>query len=1240
MHFKKLRVHGFKSFVDPTELFIEPGITGVVGPNGCGKSNVIESLRWVMGEASAKRMRGGEMDDVIFGGASSRPARNSAEVTITLDNTPRKAPASFNDAEELEITRRIDRGQGSTYSINGKEVRARDVHLLFADLATGANSTAIVSQGRVGALIGAKPTDRRTLLEEAAGIRGLHSRRHEAELRLNAAESNLERLGDVIGALESRFSGLRRQARQARRYREIAGRLRIQEGILLYLRWSGARETLNAAEAALAEAAAEVAGRTRAAARGATLQARAHKILPALCGAEAEAAARLQSQAVADSQLEGEAERVAGQLEALRARLDQIATDIAREAQLVRDAADALERLGEEKTRISRQQAAEKGATETLRRECDDADRQVAAQEDALESLNERLAAVEVQRGTLNRQIDEEKARLRTLDARAAANAEETEALNAKIAEAGDVDGPRRALAGADAALTASRDAAETAEASRGVADAKAAAARAALSEAEYAVRRELDAARAAAREVVSTAEQEAREGVAEAERTARERIETAERAHAARLAEAKALRALLAEDADQGRPVLEDIRIPPGYETALGAALGDDLSAALDESAARHWTDLGALAAAPPLPPGVAPLAGHVTAPAALSRRLSQIGVVADAQEARRLQGDLITGQRLVSRDGGLWRWDGLCIRPGTVTAAARRLEQRNRLAGIEAALVETGRDLSAARAASKTAVTAARAAAAARLAQATEDAATPVADAERAAQIRIVALRGEMESANAALRAAAAAAAQTRRTQQEAYDEAGRARTALATLERKIAAGRGRLAALSDDGIRIAEDRAEAEDRATRAEGALKVVEDPDALRARIARIRAVLADLRARQVETRSAFDRLTREANARGERLVSIEAEIRSWTSRHDGAIRRQRELEDRRLRAGRDLTALEARPAEIAARRETLRAGIKDLEAERKQAAGRLAEAERAQRDADQALKAAEVALADAREMRIRREAAVAQAMQTTATLSERIREKLECAPEEALVRVGLEAGADFPPRDDIERRIERLERERDAIGPVNLRAEQEARELEQQIASMQAERDDLIAAINRLRQAIGALNREGRERLLRAFEEVGVHFRELFVKLFGGGEAHLKLTESDDPLLAGLEIMASPPGKKMQVLSLLSGGEQALTALALLFGVFLTNPAPICVLDEVDAPLDDNNVDRFCRMLDQIAKTGTTRFLVVTHHRMTMARVDRLFGVTMAERGVSQIVSVDLRQAERLREAG
>jgi len=272
VHFTKLRVSGFKSFVDPVELLIEPGLTGVVGPNGCGKSNVVEALRWVMGETSAKSLRGAGMEDVIFGGTSTRPARNIAEVVLHLDNSDRKAPAMFNDTEELEISRRIERDAGSIYRVNGREVRARDVQLLFADLATGAHSTAMVSQGRVAAMIGAKPTERRVLLEEAAGIKGLHSRRHEAELRLRAAEANLERLEDVIGALLGQHQGLQRQARQAARYRRLSEQIRRFDAILLYHSWSRATEAVSVAKSRLETVAATVAERTATAAAAATAQ--------------------------------------------------------------------------------------------------------------------------------------------------------------------------------------------------------------------------------------------------------------------------------------------------------------------------------------------------------------------------------------------------------------------------------------------------------------------------------------------------------------------------------------------------------------------------------------------------------------------------------------------------------------------------------------------------------------------------------------------------------------------------------------------------------------------------------------------------------------------------------------------------------------------------------------------------------------------------------------------------------
>ncbi|MEX2009716.1 MAG: AAA family ATPase, partial [Dongiaceae bacterium] len=352
VHFTKLRLTGFKSFVDPTEVPIAPGLTGIVGPNGCGKSNLVEALRWAMGETSAKRMRGGEMDDVIFGGSVSRPARNVAEVVLTLDNETRNVPAQFNQYAELEVVRRIERGSGSAYRVNGKEVRARDVQLLFADAATGAHSTALVSQGRVGALINAKPTDRRALLEEAAGITGLHSRRHEAELRLHAAEANLARLDDVIVTLESQHQALKKQARQAARYRGLSDHLRRTEAALLHLQWVEATARLAESAAALAAAESAVADLTGQAASAGARQGEAAADLPALRQAEVAAAAELQRLTLARDGLDQEEARVATARAEAAQRLAQLDDDIRRETALGADAAAGEARLAEELTRL------------------------------------------------------------------------------------------------------------------------------------------------------------------------------------------------------------------------------------------------------------------------------------------------------------------------------------------------------------------------------------------------------------------------------------------------------------------------------------------------------------------------------------------------------------------------------------------------------------------------------------------------------------------------------------------------------------------------------------------------------------------------------------------------------------------------------------------------------------------------------------------------------------------------
>ena len=632
---------------------------------------------------------------------------------------------------------------------------------------------------------------------------------------------------------------------------------------------------------------------------------------------------------------------------------------------------------------------------------------------------------------------------------------------------------------------------------------------------------------------------------------------------------------------------------VESGYEIALGAALGEDLSAPADEPAPVHWRTLGPLENSPSLPGGVKPLANFVQGPTALARRLSQIGVVDDSEQGRDLCGQLFTGQRLVSRDGGLWRWDGFTVAAGAPTASATRLEQTNRLKDIRGNLAEG------------------RAAAAA-----AED------HSKQAQNIVEEAARAERQAREAV------------QTADTAYTQA---RDVEAALKARMTEHSSRLASSEQAAEGIAADLAEAEKHAGESENSLAALPDPDIARDRITSLRTELAERRAVQLECQSAHDNLVRAAAERRLRLDDIARELESWRQRGEGAAERMAQLDERRQALGAELERISSLPKEIAGQREDLLGRIETAQEHRKQAADQLAEAENQLAQAQQSLRAVEVDLARCREQRVRVEGAVEQGKQAVGGLAERITEKLDCAPGELPEIAGLAEDSEPPEMAAMESRVDRLQRERETMGPVNLRAEQETNELGEQIETLITERADLIKAIEKLRQGINELNREGRQRLLASFAEVDRHFQDLFVRLFGGGRAHLALTESDDPLEAGLEIMASPPGKRLQVLSLLSGGEQALTALALLFGVFLTNPAPICVLDEVDAPLDDANVDRFCSLLADMAETGRTRFLVITHHRITMSRMDRLFGVTMAERGVSQLVSVDLHQAEGMR---
>ncbi|MES0043859.1 chromosome segregation protein SMC [Mesorhizobium sp. M0091] len=1151
MKFSRLRLLGFKSFVEPGEFVIERGLTGIVGPNGCGKSNLVEAMRWVMGESSYKNMRASGMDDVIFSGSGTRPARNTAEVTLFLDNSDRTAPAAFNDADELQVSRRIEREAGSLYRINGKEARAKDVQLLFADQSTGARSPSMVGQGRIGELIQAKPQARRALLEEAAGISGLHTRRHEAELRLKAAEQNLERLDDVVGELESQIESLKRQARQASRFKNLSADIRKAEATLLHLRWTLAKTQEGDARSALAVATALVGDRAAAQMAAAREQGIGAHRLPDLRDAEAAAAAAFQRLSIAKAQIEEEAGRIRARQAELERRLQQLDGDIAREERMVRDNADILERLREEEATLNSDNAGAAEREATTRAAFEQAGATLITSEAKLAALTAERAEAAASRNQIERTL-RDTAERRDRFARQLADVDrELSEIVSKVAGLPDPAEKRALVEDALARLEEAEAGAIAAE--QAVAEARAT---------ESAARPPLQDARA---ELAG--------------------IET----------EARTLAKILnAASGDLFPSVLEQLSVERGYETALGAALGEDLDVPLDRSAPVHWGESQVEPGDAALPEGLKSLASVVRAPSQLARRLAQIGIV-DAADGKRLQTLLAPGQRLVSRDGALWRWDGLTASADAPTAAAQRLAQKNRLAELDAEAVQATQMMREAEAA---------------LAQAEQ-----------------------------ALREASEAERNARQAGRDAQHGLDAARSALAEAEKAGGELASRRAALDEARARIVDSHEETAAAFAEAEMLLQDAPDLGDLQLQLEQSAANVSRDRATLADARAVHEGLRREAEARTRRLAAIGAARSNWLQRAENASTQLASRGERRAEAEAERETLADAPDEIDARRRALLSQLTEAETLRKAAADRLQEAENKQAELDKAATAAIQSLADSRETRVRAEERLTAADERRLEVEARIQETLNTPPHLVIRHTGLEADSPMPEMAEIERQLDRLKVERERLGAVNLRAEEEQKELSDRLETIVSEREDIIEAIRKLRQAIQSLNREGRERLLAAFEVVNGHFQRLFSHLFGGGTAELQLIESDDPLEAGLEILARPPGKKPQTMTLLSGGEQALTAMSLIFAVFLTNPAPICVLDEVDAPLDDHNVERFCNLMDEMAATTETRFVIITHNPITMARMNRLFGVTMAEQGVSQLVSVDLQAAEAMREA-
>ncbi len=1149
MQITEIRIAGFKSFVDPQTVPIEPGLTGIVGPNGCGKSNLLEALRWAMGASSAKAMRGGEMDDLIFSGSQHRPARETAEVVLVLDNSKRTAPAEFNGDDVLEIERRLRRGAGSSYRINGRTVRGKDIQLLFADASTGANSPALVRQGQISELIGSKPQNRRRILEEAAGITGLNTRRHEAELKLAAAEDNLQRLSEISSEIERQLTSLKRQAGKARRYRKLSEEVRSLEALLAHLRWVEASEAADSARAEVHGFRERVEQTSCADAQCERARLDASEGLAELREAEMSAAAHLGEARITLARLETERQAAVAAEERLSAEASRAVLDFERETGALAEAKAAVESARADLSALPRDN---QGLQHRLENDA----------KNALHEASEALQAAEDEHDTAQAALAEARARRKAAEDNAAAHQARREALQAEIARlqsemtgledtailALNLRQARNDLAAAEMAFHDAERAAENAEA-------------------------ELTATRGA-----KTAAQPA--------------FEEADRAVRALEAEISGLEKLLRRQEGSSHPgVVEQIRTRKGYEKAIAAAFGDDIDAPTDRTAPSFWA--GALAKGNPLPEGAEPLLAYVEAPKELQARLAQCGLV-DPEQGERLCALLVPGQRLVSLDGHLWRWDGFTRTPSAPVSAAARLEQQARL---EEARIELNR-LKAERTIHAEALARAR-------------------EARQLAEETTRHLRQQVSPAQRALNEARARTAEASQASDRAMLKREANSDALARAEADLA--------VVDAALSLLQDGKEAMEDA-RLEAALHAA-------------KTRLSDARSAEAEARSRLMELARGREQAAERRSSVMRDVEAWQARLEATQARIAALSERRADIAAQAISAKERPQALAEQLEALATEAEILEARRTECANALAAKETTIREADAAARKAATEAGQAREALAAWQVKLETAETRLAEVIDFARHTFMRAPDGllAIAQAGLDDGmTDAMDIREAEKCLDERRRERDQLGGVNMNADEEAVELESRLGLQLAERDDLAAAIAKLREGVQALNAEGRERLNAAFETVNSHFQALFTALFQGGQAELRLIDADDPLQAGLEIFAQPPGKKLGTLALMSGGEQALTATALIFAVFLSRPAPICVLDEVDAPLDDANVDRFCNLLDEMRRRTDTRFIVITHNAVTMSRVDRLFGVTMREKGVSRLVSVDLEGAEQL----
>ena len=1096
MDFKKLRISNFKSFVDPVEVNIGKGLTGVVGPNGCGKSNLVEALRWAMGETSYKSMRTSSMDDVIFSGTENRPARNFAEVSLVLDNKERNAPNEYNNDDVVEVTRRIERESGSAYRINGKDIRARDVQMLFADVSTGARSPSLVRQGQIDELISQKPEQRRRILEEAAGISGFHVRRHEAELRLNAAHTNLERLDDVLKELLSQMRSLKKQAREANRYKSLSEEIRNAQSVVLAVKYETINEQLDESKKQFNDA---IRKHQEAVKEVASLNSNEISLQSELAPLREKVtvdSAKLQRLLIEMEGLDKEILRQKERSGELSRFIDSTTSQLARENDILKDLKDLLSRHGDNEINIKRKQGLEN-------------------------SISNRANDL-IKNNTLLSDFSNIYSKKENIEKIISSDNDLKQNILSQIKRENDLL--------ADLSISIDSDAEKNT-----------------IKEKEKIITEEIETKVTHLKEnddfvnkMISIYSQK------------------------------ETLSRVIGASFNTNDSLIDELNVKPGYENALDALLGDELYYSINDKEPVYWKSLDEFVVNADLPDGSEPLSKYVTGSSAIKRRISQTGIVA-RESGIKLISKLKYGQCLVSKEGDLWRWDGLVAASKSSSSAAERLQNRNQLEDILKTIDEFEEKFKSINTIKEKSIN---------------------------IQNDITNLKIELDRVNTEI-------------------------NNKVNLDKKISLSKEELSSLNSRLVDFNKD-------------SLENLEQLDVINASIIDFEAKFKTIDRVRDESEKIQDDITK---------FKIELDrINSEISNKDDLDKKIPETENQILELDTRLKSLKDEkskiidlPDEVENKKNSLQTLIEKSKILKSSSEDNFIKLENQLNEIRIKAKDAAEKEAQARETEGRLEIFSQNNNDKIKEVESLINKELNINFDELIKITNFSDDNPRPSEINAEQNYERFKNERELLGGVNLRAEYELADIQERFDETKSEREDLDKAISELKKGISGLNQESRERMKLAFEKVNSKFQEVFKKLFGGGNAELNFVDSDDPLEAGLEMLAQPPGKKLKSMDSLSGGEKALTATSLIFAVFLTNPSPICVLDEVDAPLDDANVERFCDLIDEMSKSVNTRFLIITHHALTMSRMDRLFGVTMQEKGVSKLVSVDLTTAEKFR---